>query len=219
MSRHPFWSDDFDGDLFRLLPAAEGIIAPIAHHKLWTYGGVTNGRLNHPACWHTTRGLTAFFTHVEGIDPRPSRAYYAGEDKALVECTVEEFFRDLMVHQLVVELRGPSPAVAVFDFTTLLSDYHAMLFFHRRWPNSDDKSATAARERTERHLRDFVFRLADRCGWALPIPGALAADCAGLGCELVRLDDCPANSCNRGCEVEAERKRQAERKPLAGRAG
>ena len=102
-TRLPFWSDTFDGDLFKLVPQAEDILSPIAHVKCWIHGGETLGRLNHPCVWNTFAGLTAYVTLREGCDPRP--AGYITRDP-LVECTIEELIRDVFVHCCVLRVDG-----------------------------------------------------------------------------------------------------------------
>jgi hypothetical protein len=144
--RLPFWSDDFDGDLYRLLPEVEEFVAPAAAIRMWTYSGLTHGRINCPTAWHTARGLTSFFTLVEGRDPRPDRRYYVGTDEP-VECTGEEFFRDLLSHGHIAVVDN-----VVVDFGRLQASYFALLFHVRGHGN--EQKATKARP----HLINW-FRL------------------------------------------------------------
>lgn len=156
MSRLPFWSDAFDGDLYRLLPEAEAWIAPLAARLLWVHGGVTKGRLNHPSAWHTNDGLTAFFTIHPGKDPRPG-TYFLTQDP-LVECTVEEALRDLIVHQLVMVVDGEKVA----DFNRITRHYFDLLF-HARGHGEADRQEEA-RSKLQKHLKRVLNNLARLVG-------------------------------------------------------
>ncbi len=96
------WCDDFDGDLYALVPQARDALAEMGHTVLWTHGSVwTDGRLNHPACWNTGLGLAAWFGLVEhGFKPA---GFWTNEP--LVECTFEEACRSGWVQGWALILR------------------------------------------------------------------------------------------------------------------
>jgi hypothetical protein len=152
MTRHPMWCDDFDGDLFRLLPEAEGMLAPVAGMPLWTYANTTHGRLNHPSAWHTRVGLAAFASSTQARDPKPGHFY---TQDLIVECTVEEMVRDLFVHQcaLVVDSRH------VFQFDRWTRDYFTLLYDARGVVAlAAPKRVEAARSRMVARFGDVVRR-------------------------------------------------------------
>jgi len=43
-----FWADTFDADLLAVVPGADRVLGEVTV-PLWTFGGTTNGRLNHPS--------------------------------------------------------------------------------------------------------------------------------------------------------------------------
>lgn len=52
-ARQTFWSDDFDMDLLKLWPNLRNELGSLADVKMWTVGGESLGRLNHPTIWNT----------------------------------------------------------------------------------------------------------------------------------------------------------------------
>src|SRR4051812_12912554 len=99
MPRRPFWSDTFDLDLLKAIPGVEELLGETADIPLFTHGHIAGAdqpdafRLVHPACWHTTRGLAAFFGFK---DPAKPSAFYTSDP--VVECTFLEALRDAWVH-------------------------------------------------------------------------------------------------------------------------
>lgn len=87
------WCDDFDADLFKVIPEARGVLAPVRDVKLFTHSSLTNGKINCPSCWHTNMGLAAFFGFRDAAKPEHYSASHP-----LVPCTFEEAVRDLWVH-------------------------------------------------------------------------------------------------------------------------
>jgi len=75
-----FWADDFDMDLLKVFPGISKLLHD-PERPLWTVGGTTHGRLNHPAVWNTHKELIAqwaadygedsdfFRTRVKGLPP------------------------------------------------------------------------------------------------------------------------------------------------------
>jgi hypothetical protein len=94
MTRHPFWSDDFDTDLLRVIPRAADILDQVTA-PLWTYGHVTHGRLNHPSVWGSQHGFTAYFGTDDSGTWKPDSFVSDGQ---LVQCTWTEVARDAWVH-------------------------------------------------------------------------------------------------------------------------
>lgn len=92
------WCDDFDADLLRIVPGAAEALGAAADVRLTTRSHVTGGRINLPSCWHTDRGLAAFFwTHPEGMPPA---CYVTSEPEA--GCTFLEAVRDEWVHTCLI---------------------------------------------------------------------------------------------------------------------
>jgi len=103
MPTERFWSDSFDMDLLKVIPGVVDAAAPAAHLRLWTYGGTSYGRLNHPAVWNGYKGTLAYF----GLDDtgwwKPSANW---TDAPMVECTWLELLRDAWVHQYQALVNG-----------------------------------------------------------------------------------------------------------------
>src|SRR5688572_28580488 len=100
------WCDGFDLDLPRVVPEAMQVVLSIPPTvTLRTFGTVTGGRLNHPSCWNTRLGTTAFFT----LDPhdRPAPAGDVAPGDQVVVCTFAEAIRDAWVlsYVMVVDAR------------------------------------------------------------------------------------------------------------------
>lgn len=93
----PFWSDNFDSDLLKVVPRTVEALGPAADVQLWTHGRTTAGRLNHPACWNDATGMIAFFGLAPDAIGKPD-SYYAGNGQELVECTFLEAVRDAWAH-------------------------------------------------------------------------------------------------------------------------
>jgi hypothetical protein len=65
----PFWSDDFDMDLPKVIPDAKAALGDVADLELVTHGHTTHGRLNHPSCWNHSLGLVAWFGRRDPMKP------------------------------------------------------------------------------------------------------------------------------------------------------
>lgn len=94
-----FWADVFDMDLPRVLPDLDKLLGDTADVRLWTYGGTSHGRINHPSMWNSEYGMTAYFGLDDSGDWKPV-GYITGGD--MVECTWREVVRDVWVHQCLV---------------------------------------------------------------------------------------------------------------------
>lgn len=99
--RAPFWSDDFDLDLLKIIPETEEIIGDLADQVLYTHGSSAKGRLNHPSVWNHPLGFVAFF----GLSgPAKPEVYHSFEP--VVECTVLEMLRSAWVQSWVPIVEG-----------------------------------------------------------------------------------------------------------------
>lgn len=121
---HPFWSDDFDMDLPKVVPGARAIVGDIADVTLWTTGGLCKGRLNHPDVWNSDQGLVAFFGFHGAARPA---IYHSRRDP--VACTVWEAFRDAWPHNYVM-LVEQQP---VWDTASLWPQFQTIMWHQRRW--------------------------------------------------------------------------------------
>lgn len=149
------WCDDFDGDLFKLIPDARAILAPIAQVPLYTHGDTTGDAINHPCVWNSYAGMTAYFgTDLENIKPS---AYYT--DKPIVPCTVEQAIRDCWVHhfQIAICRRQERPGRSELSYWSLLDG--------NRWQNAmmqllmDARGAMPLEEHNARRLREMVLNM------------------------------------------------------------
>lgn len=118
------WCDDFDIDLYRAVPGAREVLAPVADVVLYTHGHVTDGKLNHPSCWNHNLGTVAFFGFN---DPAKPPEFYVG-NAPVVRCTFEEAVRDLWVHALVMIVEG----VVVWDSSQAVQRRFDLLMGHMR---------------------------------------------------------------------------------------
>jgi hypothetical protein len=160
IARAPFWSDDFDLDLLRVLPEIETAIGRTGEIVLHTHDTLAHPltrRITHPVCWNTPRGPAAFFGFADAATPS---AYVT--DAPLVDCTFLEAVRDCWVHGylMVVERR------AVLDGLRLRFSFDVLLTYHRRW-----REVTAAEVRGAQH--DVMNHIAAACARVEQRRGAL----------------------------------------------
>ncbi len=121
------WCDEFDGDLYKLVPQAREAIAGVAHIDLVTYGSVwKDGRLNHPSVWNTDMGSAAWFGLKNGKPFKPA-AYFTLEP--LVECTFEEACRSGWVQGWVLLILGRP--LANFAHPDMREPFNELLFHAR----------------------------------------------------------------------------------------
>ncbi len=117
------WCDHFDGDLYKLIPEAQPIVAAVAGVQLFTHGAADkDGKLNHPAVWNDYRGMIAFFGTST---PHKPDAYWT--DDPIVTCTAEEAIRDCFAHQYVIIMNR----IPVWDGFRFRNSYMDLLFDHR----------------------------------------------------------------------------------------
>lgn len=96
------WCDDFDGDLYKLVPEARGILAPAAEVRLYTTSHTTHGQINLPSCWEFDGGKHVCFFGFEKIAPQPR---YCCASWPVVACTFEEIMRDLWCHHMEARVK------------------------------------------------------------------------------------------------------------------
>jgi hypothetical protein len=124
-TRAPFWSDDFDMDLLKVIPNVENILGSSADVVLYTRcSNPTHGRLNHPVCW----GVTTCF----GFTNPPWKPEGWWSDAPVVECTFLELLRDVWSHSVVASVEGD----VIFDGHGLSDDFMRLMYKLRGW-NSD----------------------------------------------------------------------------------
>lgn len=92
------WCDDLDVDLIRVVPGAVEALGDAADVQLRTFSNLTDGTINHPACWSTDFGFTSFFWTDELY--RPPASYRT--DAPEVGCTFLEAIRDEWVHSCLI---------------------------------------------------------------------------------------------------------------------
>lgn len=102
------WCDDFDADLLKFVPNLADMLGDLAEVPLWTYGHETDGAINHPTCWATRHGFTAFAWLSPPSHKRDERRWLSFGDAnyttsdPLVRCTWLELLRDNWVHELAL---------------------------------------------------------------------------------------------------------------------
>ena len=137
-TRAPFWSDNFDMDLLKIFPEAPTALGPIAERTIYTVGGITHGRLNHPSVWNTDLGLAAFFgVTAGGFLPA---GFVTGRPDKVVECTVLEAIRDCWVHTYAIVLKGR----VAFDTNGMRQVFDRVMYHRRGWLQASEDQATAA---------------------------------------------------------------------------
>lgn len=132
--RAPFWSDDFDMDLLKVIPNVENILGPSADTILYTRcNNPYQGRLNHPVCW----GVTSCFGSSN--PPWKPHGWVCGDNTPIVECTFLEALRDVWSHSIVLCVEGDT----IFDGHGLSDDFMRLMYKLRGW-NSDLSDEGAA---------------------------------------------------------------------------
>lgn len=128
----PFWSDDFDMDLPKVIPEARERLGEYAGLELLTRGHTTHGRLNHPDCWNHSLGMVAFFG-------RPGHHYkesFFSTQSPEVRCTLWEAIRDVWVHDYVIVLEH-NP---IWNHPEMYNEHFYPLMSHLRgWSQLSEK--------------------------------------------------------------------------------
>lgn len=115
--------DDFDGDLYRLIPEAEELIAPLSKIYLSTHGkAYPDGRLQSPAVWNHPRGFIAFF----GIAGTGKPEQFWTNDP-IIRCSAEDAIRICFVSSYMIHCFG----FVVFDGFSTRNEFNDLLFDQR----------------------------------------------------------------------------------------
>jgi hypothetical protein len=149
----PFWSDDFDMDLLKVLPETHAILGDAAHLVLYTHGHQWEGRLNHPAVWNDPRfeSIAFFGSRPEGfIDS----GYYTGSH-ALVECTFLEAVRDAWPHHYALFVDRQY----VWSTVGLMATFDALMWHRRGWQELPAASVEGHLAHLRRELREASTRI------------------------------------------------------------
>jgi hypothetical protein len=148
-------SEDWDGDLLKLIPQAEEIIARVADVKLFTRGSVDKeGRLSHPSVWNQYAGMVAFFDFEGELESKPDMFW---TDSPIVRCTALDAFADAWGHHYVLLLRGEP----VWD-TFKLQDTMMRLLYTARGVTKiglDEEAKLKAQNEVADSLRGAVRRV------------------------------------------------------------
>jgi hypothetical protein len=99
----PFWSDDFDMDLPKIIPDAKQLLGQHRALQLLTTGSVRDGMLMHPTVWNHHLGTIAMFSTRRGWWAKPG-SYYTTDPK--VVCSLWEAVRDAWSHGYVMLIDG-----------------------------------------------------------------------------------------------------------------
>jgi hypothetical protein len=162
-SRLPFWSDDFDMDLLKVLPDALRIVDDQSDARLWTCGGSTHGRLNHPSYWN---GLGAIVWNYEPQLQRDRSSTsiqgYATKDP-LIECTWLELLRDVWAHGIgfVLITRANAGGEKFPAFSR--NHFYSIMANRRGWTHENvQRDYVAARKWLCRMNRKFTTAVHDK---------------------------------------------------------
>lgn len=128
----PFWSDDFDMDLPKVIPQGRALLGELADLELVTTGGTMHGRLNHPCCWNHELGSVSFFGRPGKLYREPGYVTSRPE----VRCTLWEAVRDAWPHHLVIVFEFDP----VLDTGALCEHFDAIMWHIRKWQKIDEKA-------------------------------------------------------------------------------
>lgn len=157
----PFWSDDFDMDLPKVIPDAKALLGELADLKLVTTGHETYGRLNHPSVWNHDLGVVAFFGRP-GRFQRHSSFVSGSPD---VRCTLWEALRDAWSHDYAILLEG----VQVWPYGTY-EHFEPLMYALRGWR----ETSAATVEKHKAYIRGLIKQL------AVNVRAVLARDSSGI---------------------------------------
>ena len=142
----PFWSDDFDMDLPKVVPAWLELLGDdVAAVELLTYSGTFAGRINCPASWdHSRYGGVSYFGFEDAGLPEMCSTYLP-----VVSCTFAEVVRDLWVHGQVGVVGG----VVIVRADTIQRTFERLMHHRRKWVVLGQDDALALEHRVERWIR------------------------------------------------------------------
>lgn len=127
----PFWSDDFDMDLPKAIPAARELVGDLADIALTTIGTPdwVTGRLNHPCAWNGDHGMVAFFGlgRLSKLTPPALPAGFIAPRSVTIHCTLWEALRDAWPHQYIMHIER----VPIWDTGELWLPFQDIMFHLR----------------------------------------------------------------------------------------
>lgn len=141
----PFWSDDFDMDLLKVIPNVREDLGEYADRTLWTVGHVDkrNGRLNHPVCWNTHGAFEAFAWLQKPNLVRDKYGWFniggCVGDEPEVECTWLELLRDQWAHSYAFILL---PSRSYF-YPARRRHFDRLMYRIRGWEPDSEAAAVA----------------------------------------------------------------------------
>jgi hypothetical protein len=155
------WCDDFDADLLKVVPGAAEALGEAAGVKLLTWcGHLTDGKINHPACWNGDTGFIALFWTDPACKPDP----FYWTDAPAAECTFLEAVRDEWVHDAAIYVNGHGiwrPPVRLME---------KLMYDLRGWTPLDDKE----RDSIRRNVRCSLAAAAERLTQVPGVPSLAA---------------------------------------------
>jgi len=151
------WCDNFDGDLYKLVPAARDVLAPIAAIRLYTTCTPSvGGKINLPTCWHSDRGLSCYF----GLTEEPPQPPHCWTDSPVMACTMEEAVRDLWAHcPLLMKLKLHGGHYVLWDSREVEPAFWSLLWDARGHRDLVRLDPEQAREQVLASLRKVVDRV------------------------------------------------------------
>lgn len=158
MSERPFWSDDFDMDLPKVIPGAREALGRWGDVKLVTeQTGRRDGNkgLIHPCVWNGDTSMLAFFGFR--TPARPS-GLVTGSNAEIVECTAWEAFRDCWTHSYRLHV----VQTPVWDTFPLRPDFDDIMFDLRGWDSRKAK-AERAKKKALLSIKHAVLLFAEVC--------------------------------------------------------
>jgi len=144
------WCDNFDMDLYKVIPDAKRIIEPTKGIHLFTHGHFYEGKLNHPSVWNGYHGIMAFFGFH---DPAKPGEYWT--DAPIIECTWEEVVRDAWCHSyiILVELRP------IWSTCLLQREFEDIMRHIRGWDKDSPRNIKDAKQKVLVSLDKACWRL------------------------------------------------------------
>lgn len=152
MTDPQFWSDNFDMDLPKIIPAARSLLEPYADMELVTHGSETHGRLNHPCVWNHALGSVAFFGRGH---PHKPESFWT--NRPLVRCTLWEAVRDAWVHDIVIVFEGANP---IFDGGRTFEQFEPLMYHVRGWRKLDDAAVAEHKDAVQMRIELVPYFLA-----------------------------------------------------------
>jgi hypothetical protein len=160
-----FWSEDFDTDLFKVLPKVRPILEAFDDRPIYTVGHTTNGRLNHPACWNSDGGFVSYFGFTNSAEGFVPSGYYFGNSQ-VIQCTFAEVIRDAWVHPIRGVVKVGDEYRSLFDSQRISWAFSELMYDMRGWnqPKRDPQAIWKARHASTRWVLNSAkrFKIATR---------------------------------------------------------